>query len=80
MISALLDRFFRHCINMAAKADSLGPVKVHEFDPAFMTDQEISDFLHGRSRLINWDHIAIRKRSGALIRPRATTEMMELVP
>ena len=69
MLCDLLGRFFRHCIAESAAAD-LKRVQVREFEPDFMTDQEISDFLHGRP--VEWGAVAIRKRGGLRLRPCST--------
>ena len=62
MIQALLGRFFRHCIDAARRADA-GKVRIDPVDFRFMTDQEISFFIHGDPN-IDWDRIAERKRNG----------------
>lgn len=78
MITAILGRFFRHCI---AQAEALRrEVEFDQFDPEYMTDQEISWFVHGRLHLIDWPQIRLRKKTGALARPKQHTAVMELLP
>ncbi len=38
-----------------------------------MTDQEISDFLHGRGRLIDWDQVKARREGGEKQAPWAAS-------
>ena len=72
MIASWLGRFFRHCIDMAALADTAARgIRFDQYDPAFMTDQEIRDFLHGSCRNIDWDRIKLRRERGERQEPWA---------
>ena len=62
MITELLGRFFRHCIE-AAEAPPRG-VRIEQYDPEFMSDAEIDCFLRGNPGKINWDRIKLRRRLG----------------
>jgi hypothetical protein len=77
MIRVLLGRFFRHCIE---RANNPRRVVVRQLEPDFMTDAEISHFIHGRVDRIDWNQVAIRKRAGHVIRPRHVTAAMEVLP
>ncbi|HQU16660.1 MAG TPA: hypothetical protein PLO69_11235 [Gammaproteobacteria bacterium] len=79
MIAAALGRIIQHCI-AAAERDRRPRAVIHQMEPDYMTDQEISDFLHARMDRIDWNAVRLRKRTGALARPRQQTAMMELVP
>ena len=59
---ALLGRFFLRCIEAAENPPN--GIRVDAYDPSFMTDQEISDFLHGRVGKINWERVKMRRRLG----------------
>jgi hypothetical protein len=61
-IAALLGRFFRHCIRAAN--DRRAGIRVDLYDPDYMTDAEISHFLHGRGRCIDWDLVKQRRTAG----------------
>lgn len=60
MLRALFGRFFRHCITKANQKDSARGWG--HFD--YMTDQEISDSLHGRGHLIDWNEVRRREMAG----------------
>lgn len=62
MLTALLGRFFQYCIKAAEQHRQA--VRVSQYDPRFMTNLEISDFLHGRLSKINWDRIDLRRKLG----------------
>jgi len=62
MIARVLGRFFGHCIQ-AAKDHQAG-IRLDLYDPDFMTDAEISHFIHGRGRLIDWDLVKQRRANG----------------
>lgn len=47
MIRAALGRFFQHCIEQARRAEFRA--KVDRIDPATLTDQQLSDLVHGRT-------------------------------
>jgi len=76
MIRALLGRFFRHCISMAALADSNARgVRFDQYDPSFMSDQEIRDFLQGDVKNIDWDRIKLRRFLGERQEPWAAKKV-----
>ena len=55
MIALFLGRWLRRCIRRLEKDRP-------DFD--YMTDAELSDFIHGRAHTIDWAEIARRRRNG----------------
>ena len=61
-VTRLLGRFFQRCIQVAK--DHQAGIRVNLYDPDYMTDEEISHFIHGRGPAIDWDLIESRRKSG----------------
>lgn len=61
MICALLGRFMRHCINLSV-AEEYRRAIYSQFEPQYMTRDEIDAFLKGGR--VDWEAVAVRKRAG----------------
>jgi hypothetical protein len=69
IITRLLGRFFRHCIE-AQQAEEIR-LSCDLTSSDFMTDSEISDVLHGRGHTVNWNEVRRRQQTGEVKAPWA---------
>lgn len=61
MILVALGRFIRRCIDAAQRQDAEMGYSLENSD--FMTDAELSDCMHGRGHLVDWNEIHRRRNA-----------------
>lgn len=67
MIATWFGRIFRRCI---AKAEAADVALAYDLDHSdYMTDQELSDVLHGRGHTVNWNEVRRRQAAGEVQAP-----------